>query len=257
MFEPIKDRAIAYPFLPNLATEVRELAATVRDLRILITKEQWAFNKTLVLTTIQENLAIFAIAVVGNDGTPDLQAATTIEVPITSGVDTIPTGESYMLVDSAFSAIAASTTSAALETLRVCPDCFMFTETAPRISMVARTHLTTSDTATCSIKQLGSTIKLQNGYNIAVSGDGTHIRWTAQEGGGIGRIPAGSDVFDNITSMPYVQERGLRSINGLTGNVSITGYSTLSITNGNHFTLVISDSNAAQPPSQVQAGGAS
>lgn len=223
MFNSIKDRSVYYPFLPSDVAGVLPLVQHIRDLRI-------AWN----VSSFQEFGAITATAISASQITFTAGTASTINVPIYHGVDVYPSTESYMLVDTGYTTYLQANEQSVtyiLNALRPHPDCFFFYQEAPVLSLQTRDQLTTSGTAAPQQEVVlnGSVLNFSDGYNVSVGWTGG-ILLTGLEGGGLGAVPVSPSPFaDGSGALTYVYEKGLRSINGKDGSVTLTGYSETSL----------------------------
>ena len=233
MFEPIKERSIYYPFLPTSSTDALEVAAHIRDARLYVPYIDTANNDLVYeiqLTSItSESITFTWTATPYGESQPAHSG--TITALVVHGIDASPAtlqqlGSNYVLVDATFDAQTLSE-STALASLRLHPDCFVFQQSAPILYVQPRTALTTDGSATLGpVSPLsGPIIRVEDGYNVTVSGDGSTILLTGLKGGGAGLVPATSTTFADIASAPpEVLTQGLRSINGIDGNVTLAGY---------------------------------
>lgn len=152
----------------------------------------------------------------------------TLGVPVVSPVDATDAtigklGGNYILTDGAVPAASEE----ALGALQIHPDCFVFAVEAPVLCIQL------AGTAGKQEYQFGSTISFIDGYNVAVAASATGVLFTGVTGGGKGLAP-----IDSVKE----GECGLRSINGLEGNVTVAGYSQTT-TSGGTITLAFSTWN--------------
>ena len=132
-------------------------------------------------------------------------------VPVVTDVDARTKlsmlGSSYVLTN------GTVTSGALLASMDIHPDCLVFTQEAPTLTLETQTGAVT----------FGSSLKLTDGYNTTVTDTGDGVLITGIEGGGLGRLP---------TDRMKEGMCGLRSINGIEGAVSLSGYNQTTIAGG-------------------------
>lgn len=229
MIEAIKDLSVSYPFLPG--STVPDELKHIKDARIIFelpakTYERQAVNAQQFyasLISIADSGAIFQVVCIpfGIDEQ--------VTVPVTVGLFNTPGGNSYVLVDEP----VTYTGSHILH-----PDCLLFFQKSPKLSVRERRAVTSSDTAGFTNSySFGREIAFSNGNNVSVSGNDTTIILTGGEGNGLG-IWMESPWID-INSSTLRAAAGLRTINGKQGNVLIAGSSSVSIEGTGGIELVI------------------
>lgn len=214
MSNALKELAVSYPFMPDASTPAS--LKRIKDVRIvyilpaadMVEPGRHSLEHYAELISISEDEAIFKIVCVvfGVDEQ--------VTVPVIVGIDAVPTTNSYVLVDE-------PVTYSGTHSLH--PDCLLFLQLAPRLSVVERTNVTKEGTAVYSdpVPVSGPTVKINNGHNVRVSGSTSNIRFSGGAGAGKGlyeELP-----FIDITPEDLQIGQGLRSINGLTHNVNIIG----------------------------------
>ena len=220
MISNIKELAVSYPFLP--LTTVPGALKHIKDVRIIYilpvgdgaATSSHSLEHYAELIAITEAVASFRIVCT------ILNIDEQVDVPVTTGVDVVPVANSYIIVDEPV---------AYTGTHRLHPDCVLFMQQAPRLSVRERTDVTKNDEATYEepILIAGPTIAINDGHNVQASGTTAGMRFTGGVGSGKGiytELPY-NDVEPDDVKMGH----GLKSINGITDAVTIAGSSSVSL----------------------------
>ena len=221
----LRDLSVWYPLLPGVdaASGVPKL---VLDMRILVllpatnVDEQDSFNLYMSSLTTTE----MTVNVVMNANTID-----TLTVPCYIGRDSRPNiGQSYVILDEAVN----DSTDPLWEDapLKIHPDCVLFRKARPKLYIhdrgaVSKTdnvngvdgRVTPGDMPAYSM----STLSIENGHNIAVEYEDSAIRFTG--GGGAGKGLYTIPPYSDLSTYELEPSHGLRSINGISGNVQMSG----------------------------------
>lgn len=191
MPDGLKSQYISYPFMQVASRP--DWFRDVKDARIVVTLPAGKLdtdtngdNIQAILTDMSEAYAIVEVTCCPLEGT-------TASVPIYRESD-VPTTQSFFLVGDDF-----DLTEEREYGHRIHPDCLTLLQTAPSI-----TGYTTG------------VLKLYNGNNITVSKTASGALIYGVEGGGTG-------LYKQEVEDTYIKGLGLRSINGMSGDVWIKG----------------------------------
>ena len=244
MFESIKDRAISYPFLPVASATTRALAAKIRDLRLTIPISDTVtpgVGYRVYLTEITQTDAIFTYTKEFPDGSQPITGGT-VSVPVSVGVDTASAyGNTYLIASEALTAQTLTTP------IEVHPDCLMFLQTAPILSVQNRQNLTADDTPETQVTyQMSPTLVFTDGYNVSVSKTATGVLFTGIPGAGLGVHTAVTSPYVTTVPLDYKASVGLRSINGIENSVMFKGAVVQVSATGGTVTLTLQLPGAAQ-----------
>lgn len=165
-------------------------------------------------------------------------------IPVYIGRDSVPpVGESFLIMED-WPAQGDATLDVATQTVdnveygipvELHPDCLVLLQAAPTITLYTRTHIPSSedsmDEASDIVSEpvIQSGVSLTDGHNTTVEDiDGTLVL-TAADGLGLGvyTVPPYDPAEPGYEGMAY---KGLRTINGLQGTVSIEATGTFSVT---------------------------
>ena len=230
MLNDLKDLNISYPFMP--VEETPAFFTAVKNMRIII--ELPAMQPT-VADRNGDFITAYLTGIVGSTATVHVVCHwygynENIDVPIVYGG--IPTGNNWMY------ALDAVTwpENAPEEGYRIHPACLAFQQKAPTLYIEGSTTGTPPivtypedpDDEYMSPYLLDTDmiawedwLELENGHNVEVSGSSDSVVFTGAVGIGKGVFPAKPYVTDDDWS--YKKGLGIRSINGLTGDVLILG----------------------------------
>lgn len=231
MVESVRDLAAWYPFMPN-AAEKPWWADRILDMRLVITlpeaeldDQDEGLNEDLIkvyLKSFSPTTATISLL------SPVLPADTEVEVPVYAGRDSMPTSQSYIIVDSDFSDSESDCGTP------VHPACFILLQRAPKLGFMTRTKVSSIDGTSDQSDSSGqsridgadysdSTVyypdRLENGNNVEIYVTGDSIVFSASPGAGTGVYT--TPPYTDVQSYSVDPSRGLRSINGLSGTVML------------------------------------
>lgn len=191
MLNSLKDLYICYPFMETLYPP--EWVQHVKDIHLVV-------ELPAAGITASKNDDRLIAMINGNTGSVaavDITCGTiakTCYIPIYREEDGCPATQNYMLVDNDFEITGGTYTNQ-----RIHPDCIVYLQEAPLI---------TGQTAS---------VVLKNGCNVGVSETDDGALLYATEGGGLGQY------VQELDAAAYALGKGLRSINGMSGEVWIRG----------------------------------
>ena len=233
----LKDLYVSYPFMP--VETAPSWFRNVKFLRVMV------ILPAGMPTTISTNGDYIQATLV--DLSPDtayIQVQCpmyswnhTYEVPVFTG--DIPTGNSYLYADTALPELSGLS-------YRIHPSCLVFQQVAPTMVIEG------PDTPSTPVMQLtdyndgeysqwllysklhdlaNGILRLANGYNVEVSGSSDSVLFTGTPGAGKGIMPS-QPYYAADNSFNSVLGKGLKSINGHTGNVLLQGTGSVVISPG-------------------------
>lgn len=193
MPDGLKSQYISYPFM-----QVADRPAWfryVKDARIVVEIPAGNWDKS----TNGDDIQVILKGMTGSTATVEINCVPiggkTVSVPIYKEED-VPTKQSFFIIDNNF-----STTPGFTANDRLHPDCLTLLQLSPTIN-----------------GGTSSLLQFYNGTNMEVSKTTTGIMLYGVEGGGRGLYK--QDIHE---TEEYMEGKGLKSINGLTGDVWIKG----------------------------------
>lgn len=235
MSEPIRDLAAWYPLLPSGST-VPALAKQILDMRVVVTLPPMDYSDNddgVGIDMCFAELVSAGSSALGVDVTLADGYVIHLDVPVYVGRDAQPVpGGSY--------AICSSAPSSQTVSYQIHPDCVLVMQDAPELVFMNRGPVNKvdalvypngdrADGKTGDPTQVSlDPYVFDDGYNISVSVLDGALAFTGAPGGGAGVWT--TSPFADLAVMPYKPGAGLRSINGMTGDVILEGSSSVSIT---------------------------
>ena len=243
MSDTIRDLYEWYPLLPWNLPQNNDALKNILDIRLVIqipagdrypgtgiagvAASQLMNAFSVVLTSIDETTATFMIrGRLNKTMQSDAGVFRSVSVPVLKGRDSTPTVSSYVVVDADNPPTWVSTN----ELVCVHPNALLFLQETPSIKFrdrpcksVTSDDAVGNDTANYALANdyVLTPMAFADGFNVAVMAETGTIRFLCGSalGRGLYREPPYSDVDTYATAEPV----GLRSINGLYGNVDING----------------------------------
>ena len=228
MTEPIRDLANWYPLLPS--GSMPSAAKDVLDVRVIVKlpAEDYAYQVngvakdmcSAVLDSFSSSVATVSVTL------PD-GVRQQMSIPVYVGRDAGPApGGSYVV-------IAKTQPGVSAVDRRIHPDCLLFMQDAPTVTFMNRGSVSKIDARPGQHggRQDGATgdptpvslnpLSFEDGYNVSVSVVDGSLVFTGAAGAGAGVFT--SSPYSDVASLATTPGKGLRSINGKTGDVVITG----------------------------------
>lgn len=224
MADTVRDLSEWWPFLPAKDTHLHDASSIILDAQLIIDlpadfdpfaggRESFTVTLTRADTTAPNHKAIFTVTIPGID-------PYTVEVPVYVGRDATPApGGNYVVAIDDGWVFYASNYS---DRLVLHPDCIIFVQAASSVVFYDRGPVNSDDVP----EDAPSAVELEpisfvDGYNVAVSFYSDAVSFIANAGYGLGQftVPPYTDI-DVYIRKPG---KGLRSISGHSGNVTIIG----------------------------------
>lgn len=236
----LKDLYVSYPFMP--VASAPDWFRNVKFLRVTVilpagmpdTLEANGDYIQATLTDLSSTTAYIQVKC------PMYSWTHTYEVPVFTGG--IPTGNSYMYTDEALPELSDLS-------YRIHPSCLAFQQIAPTLRIEGPDDSQTpimrlTDYSNGEYSQwlyfsrlydlADSVLRLANGNNVEVSGSSDSVLFTGNPGAGRGvMLTRPYAVKDSDSSFNGVMGKGLKSINGHTGNVLLQGTGAVIVEPGN------------------------
>jgi hypothetical protein len=229
MTEAIRELSNWYPLLPS-GSSVPTVAANLLDMHVIVPLPAKSYASQLNGTGL-DMCAAYLVSVTSStvsvaarmcDGST-IQVTATVYV----GRDAVPApGESYAV-------FAAQPASASGLSLQVHPDCLRFMQTAPQPTFMLRGNVMSDDATPdgqggringstgAPQPAVMSPLSFEDGNNVSVSVADDILVFTGASGAGTGQWTE-SPYVDTVM-FPTSPGKGLRSINGQTGDVVLEG----------------------------------
>lgn len=235
MSEPIRDLAVWYPLLPSGST-VPELARQILDMRVIVTLPPMDYadnDEGVGIDMCFAELVSAGSAALGVDVTLSDASVVHVDVPVYIGRDAQPApGGSY--------AVCSASPANQVVSYQIHPDCVLVMQDAPELVFMDRGPVSKSD---ATVQPDGSRTDgkttspspaaldpyaFADGCNVSVSVLDGALTFTGTPGGGSGVWT--TSPFVDLSVLPDTPGKGLRSINGMTGDVILEGSSSVGIT---------------------------
>ena len=235
MSEPLRDLSVWYPLLPAGA-EVPELAKQLLDMRVVVKLPPMDYpdnDDSVGIDMCHAELVSANDAELGVDVTLPDASVVHVDVPVYIGRDAQPApGGSY--------AVCSTAPASQVAGYRIHPDCVVVMQDAPELVFMDRGPVSKADAAaqpdgsrTDGKTTSPSPVALDpyvfaDGCNVSVSVLDGALTFTGTPGGGAGVWT--TSPFVDLSVLPNTPGKGLRSINGMTGDVILEGSSSVGIT---------------------------
>ena len=148
----------------------------------------------------------------------------TIELSGVDYRDPVPAG-SFVLINKD---LLSAGMSLPISGLPLHPSCLVIWQETPVIQLRTTTSMASDGSRATSVVSLTDGAKFRSGYNVSAGVRNGTLYFRGYAGGGIGRYSLSP--WSDISELYPKRARGLRSINGLYGDVVITGSRTAAVT---------------------------
>lgn len=229
MLTELKDMSISYPFLP--IAQQPDFFRNVKYMRVVVVlpamqpinmNKNGDFIKAALVGIADPMIALVRVTC------PAYDYEENIQVPIF--YEQMPKGYSWMYADGS----PEWPYNFPEEGYRIHPSCLVFQQAAPLLKIEGTTsglppviiQMDDDDTVSpymldTDLFQYDDTLELENGHNVEVSGNSSAIVFMAAAG--IGRGIFQAKPYTQADNLAGKRGVGMRSINGLTGNVLMHG----------------------------------
>lgn len=242
----LKDLYVDYPFLPVVTAPA--WFKSVKYMRITVVLDafqptEMGRNGNFITATLT---GISPTKVYVNVTCQQYSWNHDYEIDVFTG--TIPSGNNYVYTDSELPTLTGLS-------YQIHPDCMVFQQIAPTLHMEKTTSSSSPvmqlEKGASGISQwlfadlvaselVDGVLRLANGHNVDVSGSSDTVLFTGTPGAGIGQWVTAPYSTEG-SSFDGFRGKGLRSINGKTGHVLITGDRSVAVDRGDgDNTLAIS-----------------
>ena len=235
MADTLRDLAVWYPFLPTEA-KIPDAVPHILDIKVCITIPAIDVRR---LSNIV-NGSLFSVYVSSLSDTnctvlyqsPIAELNGTLNIPVHVGRDSRPEfGESYVVV--------AQPVSYSGDRLQLHPDCLVFMQLSPSITLHDRTHVSVVDSyetdgnmKSPKLFRFANSLTLCDGYNVKVSMSDGSAAVVGASGKGLGLYRTPPYIEDGLNYSKTVY--GLNTINGITTDVTISGSTVVSVSDSSN-----------------------
>lgn len=255
MSNTVRELANWYPIIPIpdpsavITPAPYEIARKITDARIRInvkpfaTLEYLAYTQNAVKATIEAIEDDVAEIAVTSSAEPDIEGAelatsdglwhVSMLVPVYEDIDSEPYADSFVIVPNSDITIPEALSGR----LVLHPSCIEIRQLPPRLMLFDRggVYSTDSNTETHVVTPVqtvyyaSTSPHLVSGHNVSISVDGQALVFKGASAAGKGVYTEPPYVDPDVTYAVH-KGRGMRSVNGFTGNVSIVGDASVLVT---------------------------